>query len=535
MQYSSEFLDNNTNTASIGEAWKLPFAEGATSICYKEYHGGRLYLRKSLKEEYLTQQRYRNTYRKEYTIGTALDCPYIVKYNDFINTPEECSLLMDFVEGNTLDVFLADNPTYFNNKEELKTFCCQLLQVLDYLHQRQILHLDLKPENIIITTKSHDVKVIDLGFCYSDSFQDTVGTTEEYAAHELLDGSFSFDVRTDIYSFGKILETINSHSPLPQRFAKVMQRCLAANKDERYQNVAEVRAALCSNCHHLRTTLITLVSITIAVFAFITFNGPRAVHHAINGYDFHFENLCYDVVSDDSLTCRVVGFYNTKDGSINNVTIRPFVPYKGENYTIVAVADTALTYQQSIKSISILSSRVKIGNGAFGHCENLTAISFPDSIHNLGFSVLNSCVRLNTIRFPENVAVIPQGFFHHTGLEHLSLPEGVITIMQDAFCDCDSLYHIQLPSTLNTLGRGTFFSCERIEEITIPESVRSIGDYCFYGCTSLKRVYNNSPQPQNVIDLFDDDSEVTIFVPRTSLELYRKATYWSTLNIQPAE
>ena len=106
---------------------------------------------------------------------------------------------------------------------------------MQYLHSHQVLHLDLKPDNILLTHINDDVKLIDLGFCYTDAFVDTQGHTNAFAAPEQKAGG-EVDVRSDIYAFGKILELLPNHS----LYNKVIARCTADRPEDRYQSVGEI-------------------------------------------------------------------------------------------------------------------------------------------------------------------------------------------------------------------------------------------------------------------------------------------------------
>jgi serine/threonine-protein kinase len=129
-----------------------------------------------------------------------LEHPHLVRYLSL----DGDSILMEYVDGETLSQRIASNPGYFKNHKNTDKFIRQLLDVVGYLHSHQVLHLDLKPDNILLTRINHDVKLIDLGCCYTDAFQDTTGHSEGFAAPEQLAGQ-SVDVRTDIYAIGRIL------------------------------------------------------------------------------------------------------------------------------------------------------------------------------------------------------------------------------------------------------------------------------------------------------------------------------------------
>lgn len=205
---------------------------GATCDCYRVRLYGKLHFLKRLKPELRTDPRYVAALAKEFETGYTLDHPNLVRY--ISHTDDH--ILMDYVDGETLDTFVAHNPDYFRHADNADRFVGQLLSVLAYLHQHQVLHLDLKPANILITHIGHDVRLIDLGFSYTDSYPDTTGHTSQYAAPEQLDGSNDVDCRTDIYILGKLLNTL----PCAPRYQHVIRRCTQPAKADRFPTVADL-------------------------------------------------------------------------------------------------------------------------------------------------------------------------------------------------------------------------------------------------------------------------------------------------------
>lgn len=220
---------------------------------------GKLHFLKKLKKEHEDNILFREALRKEFEIGFRLEHPNIVRYVSF----HDDEILMEYVDGEDLLAFLKNHPTYFEDAELFDKFVGQLLSALQYLHDNQVLHLDLKPENIMLTRIGCDVKVVDLGCCYSDTFVDSTGYTTQYAAPEQLAGR-KVDVRTDIYAVGKILELL----PHPPVYNKVIKRCLNKNPQDRYQTIADLKAALATK-KIVRKNMMWVASITIVVFSFL--------------------------------------------------------------------------------------------------------------------------------------------------------------------------------------------------------------------------------------------------------------------------
>ena len=220
---------------------------------------GKLHFLKKLKKEHEDNILFREALRKEFEIGFRLEHPNIVRYVSF----HDDEILMEYVDGEDLLAFLKNHPTYFEDAEHFDKFVGQLLSALQYLHDNQVLHLDLKPENIMLTRIGCDVKVVDLGCCYSDTFVDSTGYTTQYAAPEQLAGR-KVDVRTDIYAVGKILELL-PHHPI---YNKVIKRCLNKNPQDRYPSIADLKAALATK-KIVRKNMMWVASITVVVFSFL--------------------------------------------------------------------------------------------------------------------------------------------------------------------------------------------------------------------------------------------------------------------------
>ena len=228
---ASQFSDNQPRFEAIEQME----TQGATCDTFRVKLYGKLHFLKRLKSEYAGDIRYQEALRKEFETGYRLEHPNLVRYLSL----DKDGILMEYVDGETLSQRLAKNPDYFKQRKNTDKLVRQLLSVLQYLHSHQVLHLDLKPDNILLTHINDDVKLIDLGFCYTDTFADTQGHTNAFAAPEQLAGE-KVDARSDIYAFGKILELLPDHSI----YNKVIARCTAEHPEDRYQSVEEIMHAI---------------------------------------------------------------------------------------------------------------------------------------------------------------------------------------------------------------------------------------------------------------------------------------------------
>ena len=224
---SSQFTDNQHSYESLEPL----DTQGATCDTFRVKLYGKLHFLKRLKPEFANDIRYQEAFRKEFETGYRLEHPNLVRY---ISMSDD-GILMEYIDGETLTQYLANNPDYFKDRKNTDKFLRQLLDSVGYLHSHQVLHLDLKPDNILLTHINNDVKLIDLGCCYTDTFSDTQGRTNRYAAPEQL-ACESVDVRTDIYAIGKILELL----PASSIYNKEIARCTAPDQSARYQSVDEI-------------------------------------------------------------------------------------------------------------------------------------------------------------------------------------------------------------------------------------------------------------------------------------------------------
>ena len=233
---SSEFSDIQQ---TFPDAELLPVG-GSTCDCYRVKLYGKLHFMKRLKPEFRTDPRYVSALQKEFETGYRLDHPHLVRY---VSKGDDY-LMTEYVDGLTLGAFIEENPAYFKSVQNANRFLAQLLEVVGYLHQHQIVHLDLKPSNILITRIGHDVKLADLGYCYTDTYTDTMGRTDKYAAPEQMHGE-QVDARTDIFAIDKLMESLPCH----HIYNKVIARCTAPRPSDRYQTIEELQNALKPSSH----------------------------------------------------------------------------------------------------------------------------------------------------------------------------------------------------------------------------------------------------------------------------------------------
>lgn len=228
---------------------------GATSETYRVRISGKWHFLKRPKKELNSHPQYLIAFEKEFDLGYTLDHPNIVRYISKGYDKSGFYFLTEYVEGLTLTEFLKQYPDYFKRKDNRERFIRQLLSAIGYLHGRQILHLDLKPDNLLITNIGQNVKIIDLGFAYSDCYRFfTTGHTSSFAAPEQLRNEPP-EQGTDIYGIGKLLSFLPH---LSYREKACVKKCLNPELKDRYRNVEELAADLSRKGNILSVSIVLL-------------------------------------------------------------------------------------------------------------------------------------------------------------------------------------------------------------------------------------------------------------------------------------
>ncbi|MBX7209188.1 MAG: serine/threonine protein kinase [Verrucomicrobiaceae bacterium] len=146
--------------------------------------------------------------RHEARILEAAANPHVVTFLDSGTDDDGAFLVMEPLDGETLEQFVARAPL---DAADIEAVASQVLAALVALHGRGIVHLDIKPENLMVSRKpggTLDVKLIDFGAAL-----EMVGGTFRHGDHEPVVGSLFFvaperfdrapaDPRADLYSLG---------------------------------------------------------------------------------------------------------------------------------------------------------------------------------------------------------------------------------------------------------------------------------------------------------------------------------------------
>ncbi len=215
---------------------------------------------------------------REAQSASALSHPNVATIYEVGEHDDQVYIAMEFVDGNSLDSILRRSALPY---ETTIHYAEQICAALSHAHDRGIVHRDLKPSNVVISADGH-AKVLDFGLAKRSSGEIVEATTSQlsltkpgtivgtlrYMSPEQLRGEVA-DARSDIWALGvTIYEMATGDHPfkgvtnyeitsailrdppklpietVPAGLQSIIQRCLAKQREKRYQHAGEVGAAL---------------------------------------------------------------------------------------------------------------------------------------------------------------------------------------------------------------------------------------------------------------------------------------------------
>ena len=203
-----------------------------------------------------------------------------------------------------------------------------------------------------------------------------------------------------------------------------------------------------------------------------------------------------------------VNIYNEAIDAINKAEDYSLIKISGE-VTPAELQGIYATISNNLKYIGLdltdVSNLTKYDVGFEN--EYIFYVALPTAISELGDSAFSRLSRLQTIILPNSVTSIPDSCFY----------------------ECFSLHTIELPNNLTIIENGAF-SYSGLNSIVIPKSVISVGGGAFMGCDLLRTVklYSQIPPTYESTEggMFGQNRLLTIYVPNSSIHLYKNANGW---------
>lgn len=185
------------------------------------------------------QKKYYKNFIEEIKLLHLIYHKNIVRVFNYYLYPENTTgyILMEYVEGDTIENYLKNNP------EQINSIFIQSIQGFIHLEQNKILHRDIRPENILVS-KEGVIKIIDLGFGkkieFDEDFDNSVSLNWRYERPSDFEIKI-YDFRTEIYFVGKLFEEIIIQNNI-QNFAYslVLNEMIQKEYNERINSFFEI-------------------------------------------------------------------------------------------------------------------------------------------------------------------------------------------------------------------------------------------------------------------------------------------------------
>lgn len=224
---SSELCPRDSVAALGGVDRYVETARHGHSVIGRVTRHGVVWFAKLLDESHRDLAESRLRLRKEYQILLRLNHPGVVRAPGLEENPQTgLALMMELAEGEMLGDFLQHATRAQRSEAAMR-----LLEGAAYIHSKGVCHLDLKPENVMVSVNGGDirVKIIDFGMsdCAGEAMFKTVGGNRRYGAPEQFLPGYRCDPKVDVWSLGMLISEMHPGRTL----RRVARKALTGDPD----------------------------------------------------------------------------------------------------------------------------------------------------------------------------------------------------------------------------------------------------------------------------------------------------------------
>ena len=482
-------LDKLSHLVPVLDNYGEPYrSSGAFAVVFKmkDEQTGKCYALKCFTEE---QEGRAEAYRQIAEELEFVASPYItsVKYLEkelFVDSNCEDNefpvLLMDWIEGETMETYIADH--YMDNYA-MSMLCYRFCKMAVWLRSQPFAHGDIKPDNIMVRPNG-TLTLVDYDGMFVPAMKGqkspTIGTKDFSHPLRTID---DFDETIDDFALTSIALSLKAISLNPSLLDEygASDRLLFSAADYLDLSKSKIMTALQGLLADEETKILLSMfllasakkNLSMCSFRLFGVEKPKEEVWSTKVTKEDFENAVEDEF----------GVKYSKDWKRLLEAPRSLSGKYSIRKGVKVIGDMAFWGRRSLTSINISNSVTTIGWAAFSDCDSLTSINIPNSVTTIGNGAFRDCKSLTSINIPNSVTTIGNGaFWGCESLTSINIPNSVTMIGNETFRYCKSLTSIDIPNSVTTIGNGVYWGCKSLTSITIPSSVVTIIDnpFCFW-------------------------------------------------------